>query len=186
MKNKIVLIIVAFVGLIGFIALVLFDKESYALSDNEKRDWNIYFSNLETSIVNGNAFVPMEPELEATSIKAYDVLVSQKGDFATFTFDVVNSGDIDARLESLSKLEPTCTSLALPAVVSDEELVCNNLEFKLTYTKNNKEVRINDIINAHSKENITMRVGVSNIDESLSDDVQITLYDMNLIYSHSN
>ena len=184
MKDKIIIFIVALTCLI---ALIIVNNKSYALSDNVEKTWNISFDNLKASIINGNAYVPVEPELEATSIKAYDVLISKRGDSATFTFDVVNSGDIDAKLQTFSKLEPTCVSLAIPGVESDAELVCNNLEYKITYTKDGKEVSVNDIIKAHSKENITMQVGFSEFaNAEPSNDVQITLYDMNLIYNHSN
>ena len=179
-------IIIGLIVLIGLITVVIINNKSYALDDDAKpKDWNVYFNNLKTSIVNGSAFVPMEPEIEATSVKAYDVLISKKGDFATFTFDLVNSGDFDAKLESLSKLEPTCISLALPANKTDEELVCNNLEYMLTYTKNNKEVVAGDIVKAHTKENVTLRVGFSNnASDNPIADVQITLYDMNLLFNH--
>ena len=50
-----------------------------------------------------------------------------------------------------------------------------------------KHGNVNDVIKAHSKENITMQVGFNELaEEEPSNDVQITLYDMNLIYNHSN
>ena len=173
---------------VGIMAFVLLKNKSYAFNnDINNKDWNIYFNNLKTSIVNGSAYVPESPIVEATSVKAYDVLISKRGDYATFTFDIINSGDIDAKLASFSKIEPKCISLALPANTLDEEIVCNNLEYKMYYTKNNEEVKINDIVKAHNKENITLKVGFSNSAETdIIDDVQITLYDMNLIYNHNS
>ena len=185
MKKKIIIMVIVFVGII---ALILINNQSYALSDDIKeKDWNIYFGNLQTSIVNGSAYVPDGPELESTSIKAYDVLISKRGDYATFTFDIVNSGDIDAKLETFNKIEPKCISLSLPGNTEDEELVCRNLEYYMTYTKNNKAVSVNDIVKAHSKENITLKVGLSNnIESDPTNDVQITLFDTDLIFNHVN
>lgn len=184
MNKKIVIIIVVLVfSLIGIIIGRL------SISDikiQNKNDWNVYFANLQTSIINGEAFVPVLPEIESTSIKAYDVLISKPGDFATYTFDVINDGDIDAKLENFTKIEPKCISLALPENFDDEKIVCNNLEYSITYTKNGNEVKLSDILKAKSKENLTLKIGYKESSlEIPKDDVQITLFDMTLVYNHS-
>ena len=174
-------IIVLTFSLIGIFLGKGYMKPSSAKEDSK---WNVYLDNMKTSIINGNVFVPNSPEIENTTIKAYDVLISKKGDYATFTFDVVNGGDIDANLSSLIIIEPKCISLELPAISSDEELVCNNLEYKVYYTSNNKEVKVSDIIKAHTKENVTIKVGLNeNVKEDLVSDVQVTLFDMTLVYN---
>ena len=174
------------VAVITFSLVGIFLGQGYIKpsSAREESIWNIYLDNMKASIINGNVFVPASPELENTTIKAYDVLVSKRGDYATFTFDVVNAGNIDANLSTLIKVEPKCISLELPAIESDEELVCNNLEYKVYYTNNNKEVNISDTIKAHTKENITIKVGLNeNISEDPKSDVQVTLFDMTLVYN---
>ena len=100
---------------------IIIGNRSFAYQDNKDSVWNIYFDNMKTSIINGNAFVPNDPEVEATRIKAYDVLISKKGDYATFTFDVVNDGTLDAKLSTLTKLDPKCISLEIPENTYDEE-----------------------------------------------------------------
>ena len=178
MKKNVIKIIVVIV----FVLIIVFVGKRYLLHDSIDKKWDIHFDNLKASIINGSVFVPVEPEIDVTSVKAYDVLISKRGDFANFTFDVVNAGDIDATLSSFVKLEPKCISLELPAITSDEELVCNNLEYKLFYTKNNQEVKIADKLQAHSSENITLKVGLSKNSDNPQSDVQVTLYDMTLIY----
>ena len=181
MKKNIIIIAVITFSLVGIFLGKEYIKPSSAKEDNI---WNVYLDNMKSSVINGNVFVPSNPEIENTTVKAYDVLISKKGDYATFTFDVVNGGNIDANLSSLIKVEPKCISLELPANLSDEELVCNNLDYVIYYTNNNKEVKISDVIKAHTKENVTIKVGLNeNIKDDLVSDVQVTLFDMILVYN---
>ena len=181
MKKNVVMIIAVLV----LSLIIIFLGLRYIKFDGKKSSiWNVYLDNMKTSIINGSVYVPENPEIEATSVKAYDVLISKRGDFASFTFDVVNAGDINAKLSSLIKIEPKCISLELPAIESDEELVCSNLEYKVYYTKNNKEIKVSDEIKAHSKENVTIKVGLNeNTGEDPKSDVQVTLFDMTLLYN---
>ena len=179
-KNVMMTVAVLIFSLVG----IIIGNRSFAYQDNKDSVWNIYFDNMKTSIINGNAFVPNDPEVEATRIKAYDVLISKKGDYATFTFDVVNDGTLDAKLSTLTKLDPKCISLEIPENTYDEELVCKNLVYTYYYTKNTKEVKLDDIIKAKSRENITIKVGLNdNIAKDPEGDVQITLYDTTLVYN---
>lgn len=181
-KNIIITVVVLVFSLVGII--ISNNNFSYAKEDNKDLKLSVYFDNLKTSIVNGTAYVPMTPEVDSTSIKAYDVLISKKGDYATFTFDVINDGDIDATLNSLTKIEPKCISLLLPANEEDEKEVCNNLEYKIYYSKNNKEVSVDDIIKSKTKESITIKIGLNdNFNYNLEGDVQITLFDTNFVFS---
>ena len=149
----------------------------------KEKDFKIYFSNLTTSLLNGDVFVPEKPIIESTSLKAYDVLITKTGDYATYAFDIINDSDYDARLSSLIKVSPKCISLEIPENIDDENIVCNNLDYKLYYTNSNKEVKINDIIKSNTKENVTLKVGYNgNYHLNSKEGVQITLYDMNLKY----
>ena len=181
-KKTLAIILVVALSLI----IVILGNRSFAFEDGKSNIWNVYIDNIKTSKVNGKAYVPNTPEISGGSIKAFDVLVSKKGDYATFTFDVINAGTIDAKLVTLAKLEPKCISLEIPGNTSDEELVCSNLEYKYYYTKNNKEVKLNDIVKANTKENITIKVGFNNnAIEEPNGDVQIVLYDSTLVYNNS-
>ena len=188
-KNKKILIVAFCFCIFGFLlgllslGIVFFSKKETI--DLER--WNVYFTNLSTSIRRGEVFVPEEPLLEATSIKAYDVLVKQPGDTAIYTFDVVNKGTFDAKLETFSKMNPICTSLALPEVKEDAAVVCENLEYSLTYTKTGKEVAISDLLKAGESTNITLKIGYSeNATEVPSEAVQITILDLTAVYNQEN
>ncbi len=179
--KKYVLTIIIVVFLITFVILgKSLLNQGIVLDD---KNWNVYFSNLKTSIMNGEVFVPDGPSLESTSILAYDVLISKPGDYATYTFDIINDGDYDASLNTLTKIDANCISLAIPENTMDEELACSNLEYKIFYTKDGSLVKENDIIKAHSKKNVSLIVGVSNDIQGITDDVQITLFDTTFVYN---
>ena len=181
-KNMILFIIILIVSLVS---LILVNNSFLNLNVNKEEIWSIYFDNLKTSVINGNAFVPESPILEATSIKAYDVLISEPGDYAKWTFDVINDGDINAKLNKLKIVPPKCISLEIPANTKDEDLVCDNLEYIITYSENNKEVKESDIIKAHSVENLTLKVEYKgNLNDTLQGDVQIVLFDMDFQYNY--
>ena len=180
MKRKIGLFVLIFlISIIGFVIV----KNNLKLNISKDSIWDVHFDNLKASVINGYTFVPESPEIESTTIKAYDVLISKSGDYATWTFDVVNNGDIDAKLANLIKVNPKCISLELPANTDDEKKVCNNLEYEIIYSKNNQTVKVSDIIKAHSKENITLKIGYNNPHEMLEGEVQITMFDMNFLYN---
>ncbi len=183
MKKTWIFVAILFLG-IGILFGIYWNKKDTFQMVEKK--WNVYFSNLTTSVLNGEVYVPETPNIKSTSLKAYDVLITKPGDYSTYTFDVVNDGDYDAKLTSLLKVSPICISLALPENKEDEELVCKNLEYRFYYSNTNKEVTVNDVLKAGTKEKVSVKVGYTgNKELSQEEGVQITLYDMNLIYDKS-
>lgn len=183
-RNKLITVLALVFGSLGITFGLL--SFIYIKNNNEldSKNWNVYFANLRTSIISGEALVPEEPVLESTSIKSYDVLLSKPGDYAVYNFDVVNSGSFDASLDSLIKISPICTSLAYPPILEDEQLVCDNLEYTLTYTETGEEVSISDILAAGEKKNIILKIGYdANALEIPSESVQITTLDLSMIYN---
>ena len=176
MKKSTIIIVAIFVSAM-VIAFRL--NQSYALSDpDEYKKWDVYFSNMKVSDSNGNVYVPEMPEVDLVEVKAYDVIISGPNDYVTHTFDIVNDGDVAARISSIIKEKPKCVSIELPENIEDAELVCKNLEYKYYYTDSKKEVTKNDIIEPHTKRNVTILVGIkssSNIE--LNSEVQVILYD---------
>ena len=180
MKKKILFIILILLLGVGITGLYFMYLKPNDFSNNI---WNVYFSNLSASVVNGTAEVPESPSLENTSLGSYDVLISKSGDFATYTFDVINDGSVDAKLKNILKVTPTCISLVIPADKDDEKIVCDNLEYSISYTKNSKKVKVDDVIKAHSKENLTLKIGYKSGLKNPNHDVQIVLYDMTFVYN---
>lgn len=165
-------------SLTSFLILTVYVFNKSFINLNVKKDiqWDVYLDNLKESIVNGEAYVPDNPEIESTNIKAYDVLISKPGDYATWTVDIVNASNVDAKLVSLVQLNPICTSLEIPGNKDDEELVCDNLDYAITHTKTGKNLKISDVIKANKKENVTIKIGYHG-EKSPNGEVQITLFD---------
>ena len=181
-NKKICVLVIVFLFLI--IGIFYINKKNLFNQDIINDKLNVYFYNMKASVINGGVFVPEEPIIEKTSIKAYDVLISNPGDYATWTFDVVNNGNVDAKISNYIKINPKCVSLMLPANYDDENLVCNNLEYKILYSKNNQEVKKFDILKAGSSENLTIKVGYNN-NQMLTGDVQVIMYDIKFSFNNS-
>ena len=71
-------------------------------------DWDIHFSNFTKGTVVGSATGPTASELEtgnyinATSISNLNISLPKPGDSISYTFNIVNAGTIDAKLNSYS------------------------------------------------------------------------------------
>ena len=177
MKKRIYILFLILI-IVFFIGLYIYNNN--ILSDANKK-YNVILSNMHASVIN-EAYVPNNPVIESTFIKASDVLITKPGDYAIYAFDVENKGDTDVVLKKINKINPKCISLNLPEIKKDSDLVCNNLEYKLYYTKNNQEVKLNDILKINTKENITIKIGYNGKSLESTEGVQVTLYDMNLLY----
>ena len=104
--------------------------------------WDVHFAN---GTVNGMAtsapasgrsvYFQGEPTLTGTLIDNVHVVLTQPGESATYTFDIVNDGSIDARLASITTaMSPSCTGTGSTAA-ADEAKVCgaNGIIRTLTY-----------------------------------------------------
>ena len=95
--------------------------------------WKIKFTNLSQPIITGTALVTKAPTIQSdTHIGNYGVQLSRPGDQVVYTFDVVNSGTIDAELTGYIFAEPVITGTGATAS-TDAEIVKNNLIYTLTY-----------------------------------------------------
>ena len=110
-KNKkfyIVLIIIVLFGVsVGYavISRTLTINGNYEIKQNT---WNIYFDNV---LVTNGSVTSNLPVIDTTtkSTVSFNVMLNLPGDFYEFIVDVVNSGTIDAMIESITKT-PTLTA----------------------------------------------------------------------------
>ena len=106
-------------------------SQTLKVSGNAKMngaDWNVHFANVKVAAT-GVATYTM-PTVSSTQLKDFGVVLSKPGDSVTFSFDIVNDGNLDAVLSSLSKSNPECNSLTSER---DSEIVCNNITYTLKY-----------------------------------------------------
>ncbi len=134
---------------------------------------DIHFENLSTITTTHTAKALTQPRLaSSTSIEDYSVSTTTSGDSISFTFDVVNEGNYNAKITSVSIGTPECTGTDS---VSNSN-VCGHLTYTLTYD-NGASVQINDLV--YAKETVTMKVTLTYDDtvtssELATEDVSIS------------
>lgn len=99
--------------------------------------WNIHFANLSSPTLVGAATVTTAPTLTNTLIDGLDVNFIKPGDSVSYTFDIVNSGSIDAIIDEY-KINTVsdgivCTDSDSSTTSDDATLVCSNLSYTLVY-----------------------------------------------------
>ena len=114
------------------------------MSVQRSSTWDIYFENLSSITTTGSAKVLSQPSLDGpTTIEDYSVSTTSPGDSISFTFKVVNDGNYNASISSLSIGTPTCTGTDSTSNTN----VCGKLSYTLTY-ENGASVQANDILYA--------------------------------------
>ena len=143
--------------------------------------WDIYFANLSNAVTTGSAVVVTSPQVgPKTKIGDYAVSLYAPGDSVTYTFDVVNDGDFDAVLSSLTKNTPSCNPSAA---------LCSYLNYTLKYTNNDTDVAEDDPLLKGDIKNLTLKLmlDTSMTASSLpSSDVSIDGLGITLLYSQAS
>ena len=157
-KNRMKIMIGAFTGL-GVILLVTLIYAAFTrqlnisgTSVNRKSKFDIHFEELSTITTTGTAKALTQPRIASpTSIEDYSVSETSPGDTISFTFKVVNDGNYNASISSLSVGTPECSGTDS----TSNSNVCSKLTYTLTY-ENGSSVQTGDILNA--KDNVTMKM----------------------------
>ena len=107
--------------------------------------WNFKVSSVGTNFSakkTGRASYTL-PTISGTSLINYGATFVMPGDSVSFSFKLENIGNISGIIDSILYGTPKCTSST--GNTSDANLICNNLEYSLTYL-NGDQVNVNDII----------------------------------------
>ena len=120
----------------------------------EATSWSVHFANLTNGVRNGTAVEQTAPTIKSgqTTIGDYSVDFYTPGDSVTYTFDVVNDGDYDAKISVLTKGTPTCSG----SDATSNTNVCANLEYTLKYTTSGANVTVNDTLKVNETKNMTL------------------------------
>ena len=104
--------------------------------------WDVHFSNLGTAVTSGTATQITAPTIKSnnTVIGDYSVQLTTPGDSIYYTFDVVNTGNFNAKLTGVTVGTPSCNS----SVPAEATVVCGNLSYKLYDTTSNNELTTGD------------------------------------------
>ena len=127
-------VIVAVLGLtVAFAALsTTLNIKGSAYLDAAK--WGIKFQNLSEPIIVGEASDAKTAKIEKdVSINDIKVTLSKPGDSVTYTVDLVNDGDINAKIENIEKTNLT-------------EEQQKYITFTVKYKENDTELKIGDIL----------------------------------------
>ena len=140
-------------------------------------NWDIHFENL-VKVKNDTssaATVISEPSIskERTIISGLDVELRKPGDYVTYTFDIVNAGDIDAKLYNYTHSTPTCEKY---------QSVCNNIKYIIKYTDGN-EIKVSDSLKKGQRRNATLTI---KLDESVTSmpSEKVTASDLTAIFDY--
>ena len=152
--------------------------------------WDIHFENLSNATITGTTILGTPAEIKAgrTQIGDYAVSFATPGDTLSYSFDVVNEGNFDASLSSLTKGTPTCTGLDSTSNTN----VCKNIEYTLEYAVSGEgytagdTVAVNDtlLIGERRRMKLTLKLNpFMPASELASSEVSVSNLGITLIYS---
>lgn len=138
----IIALAILLIGSIG-VAVAAFSSDLYirGTATVSSSVWDVHFENLQPATINGAyAQEITAPTIQtsvdgvaAAAIKNYDVKLKSPGDSIEYTFDVVNAGDMDARISAIQINTGSALSCTTAAGVEVASLVCSKLNYTLTY-----------------------------------------------------
>lgn len=177
-------IIIALLGLSFSFAAFSTNLKIDGVGEMSGRDWDVHFENLSQADINGDVLELSKPSINsnATSISTYKVRFNAPSSSISYTFDIVNDGGIDAKISTLPIYNPSCEGTGNNKD-NDEQLVCNNLNYKLTYM-NNENLRLGDVIKRNSSVKVKLTLAYEGNELPL-EKVNISNLGINLIYSQN-
>ena len=118
---------------------------------NRQSGWDIHFENVSSITTSGTAKVlnnhqPTINQNNRTQIQDYEVSLTSPNDSISFTFDVVNDGNYNAKISDIDVGTPQCTSTDSTSATN----TCNNLTYTLRYASG-ATVNTNDVLYAKDK-----------------------------------
>ncbi len=154
----IIAIVVAVVGISIAYAAMTTTLKITGRANMNSANWNIEFQSL-TAEKTGDA-VYTAPTLAATSLSNYSVTLTKPGDSVTFKFKLANTGNIDAKLKTITKGKPVCIGTGESAD-DDENLVCQNIIFDFKY-QDGKPIVENDSLNQQTTKDVILTIEYNN------------------------
>ncbi len=143
-------------------------------------DWNVHFANVRATTT-GAATYTM-PTVSSTQLKDFGVVLSKPGDSVTFSFDIVNDGNLNAVLSTLTKNTPECNSLSSE---SDSQIVCNNITYTLKY-EDDSSVEVGDGLAKDTYSSVKLKLAYDeDATEVPTSTVNISNLDVTLIYNQN-
>lgn len=118
--------------------------------------WNVHFENASAGEVTGTADKG-SISLDNTTVTLTGVVLKAPGDSVSYTFDIVNDGEINAKIGTYSPKTPTFTGSG-DTKDADETLVETSYEYTLTYVDGGTAIAQNDTLNAGETKTVKLTV----------------------------
>lgn len=130
---SIIAIFIAIIGLsLGYAALSqTLNINTTATVQSSANSWKILFKNADAGSASANADKGTIA-LTDTTVTVSGVILKAPGSSVTYTFDVVNEGEVDAKLSTITNLEAVITGSGA-SKDADETLVRGGYQYTLTY-----------------------------------------------------
>ena len=146
--------------------------------------WKIKFQNLSAPVIVGTAEVTDAPEITGdTHLGDYGVTLKKPGDSVTYTFEVANTGDIDAELSTYTKATPTVTATGENNGENDASIVSNNLIYTLTYN-NGTAIEVGNELAHGGTAKLKLTVAYNPAATEIPQD-EVTISDMDVTFIYS-
>lgn len=153
-------LLIAVVGIsIGFAAMST-TLQIQGTAEMNPSKWKIELANLSSPQLTGAASVEVAPTINnnGSTLSDFKIVLTKPGDKVVYTFDVRNTGDIDAVLATYTKATRlTCVGTGATAT-SDEDMVCENIVYTLVYTTGGTTVMENNPLDAGQTRNLTLTI----------------------------
>ena len=147
----------------------------------DSKEWSVAFGEVSDVIVNGATKEIQRPYTSGnnTTMENFSVLFNRPKDSITYKFKVDNKGVFNARVADFNYSLPHCDGTGDYAK-ADAELVCNNLDFHLSYS-NGRFLDVDDILYAGDIQDLSLKIGY--LGESLpKNSVKVTGITATVIY----
>lgn len=175
-KFKTILIGLLLVGLVTMTVAYATLFQNLSINGSAKlqpgsSSWNLHFANLSSGSTTGTASIETGKELAITGTTTLSGLtgnLSAKGDSIIYTFDIVNDGDVAAKISSIN-MPNLNTAVTYSETSSDAQTVKPNIIYRLQYTSNNADLAINDTLAAHSSVNVRLTISYNQAASGLPD-----------------
>lgn len=188
MNNKIQNIVlgVLAVGLIGLTVAYASLSQNLTINGTAKvaaATWDVHFEGMNAGTATGYATLPTTGKLAAsgTSVSGSIGTLKAPGDTITYTFDIVNAGDINATLGSYNITTPTCTS----EDSTNATAVCNNLTYTLTY-ENGDAIQVGDTLNKKTTKKAKLTISSNDTSVIATKDVAVGNINATFVYNQAN
>ncbi len=143
--------------------------------------WDIHFENLVLVQNSGNntGTVIRSARILDNTTQIGELIVDLKkpGDFVSYTFDIVNDGDIDAKINSIVLATPNC---------GGNTSACEKLEYNVKYTVSGLTPAVGNVLNKKSRINATLTIKYKDNDPlSTSNDVSVSGINVTFLYGQN-